>query len=259
MVKFIGILMWLYTTFASALVLEELIEKNQVEATFQHKKIGYYIGSFDPLHLGHEEVIQEILQQGLCDYILIYPTWGGDIYKNRTEVPIRLEMLSSSFRTHPKVIVTKMNSQDLQKTLTVDNPAQEINGKPTVKNFLPGTEFIGIIGSDTALDTVKDKKKLSVFMEGIRIPEKYKENTIGGIIALPVNSFIISQRQGDNLDSLEGKIGRRPILHIVQTKYPDISSTKIKTFLKEGKPISEFISSGVLEIIKKYDLYKDVS
>lgn len=254
--KFIGLVIGLYASFASALVLEELVEKNQLEATFEHKKIGYYIGSFDPLHLGHEQVVEEILNKELCDYVLIYPAWGGDIYKNRTDVTIRLEIIYSSFQHHPKVIVTKMNPQDLQKTLTVDTPQRTINDKPTVKNFTPEAEFIGIIGSDAALDTVKDKKRLSVFMEGIKIPEKYKENTLGGIIALPVHSFIVSQRQGDNLDSLEGKIGSRPILHIVQTKYPGMSSSKIKALLKEGKSISGFISSGVLDIIQKYHLYK---
>jgi hypothetical protein len=65
------------------IVLEELIQDQKLQATLSGKKVGYYIGSFDPLHLGHEGVIEEILNQNLCDYILLYPAWGGDDYKDR--------------------------------------------------------------------------------------------------------------------------------------------------------------------------------
>ena len=41
---------------AHALVLEDLVKNNQLQSTLQNKKVGYYIGSFDPIHKGHEEV-----------------------------------------------------------------------------------------------------------------------------------------------------------------------------------------------------------
>jgi cytidyltransferase-like protein len=140
--------MCIYVSTAQALVLEDLVKDGKLESTLSQQKIGYYIGSFDPLHLGHESVVNQILEQNLCDYVLIYPAWGGDEYKNRTDVQIRLEMLFAAFANHPKVIVTKLAPGALQNTL-MERAEDLIAGKPSVKTKLFGTEYIGIIGSDT--------------------------------------------------------------------------------------------------------------
>ena len=240
---------------ADALVLEDLVKNDKVESTLSYKKVGYYIGSFDPLHLGHEAVANQVLDQNLCDYVLIYPAWGGDEYKNRTDVKIRLEMLFATFENHPKIIVTKLTPGELQQAL-MQNADSLIIGKPSVKTKIPGVKYIGIIGSDTAIDTSNDLKKLSVFMKGIQIPEKYKHHTIGGIIAIPVQSFVIGLRSGDSIESLNGKFGDRPIIKIIQTNYTDSTSTKIRESVKTGKTIDGFVNQNVKTIIEKYKLYR---
>lgn len=108
-----------------------------------------------------------------------------------------------------------------------------------MKTKLFGTEYIGIIGSDTALETSKDLKKLSIFMRGIQIAEKYKEHTIGGIIAIPVQSFIITLRAGDSIDSLKGVFSDRPIIKTISTDYIDLSSTKVRKIIKNGSDLDK--------------------
>lgn len=251
------LLMCIYVSTAHALVLEDLVKDGKLESTLSQKKIGYYIGSFDPLHLGHESVVNQILEQNLCDYVLIYPAWGGDEYKNRTDVKIRLEMIFAAFKKHPKVIVTKLTPAELQGTLMKSDESLVV-GKPSVKTTLVGTEYIGIIGSDTALETSKDLKKLSVFMRGIQIAEKYKKHTIGGIIAIPVKGFIVSLRAGDSIDSLQGVFSDRPIIAAIPADYIHLSSTKVRKMIKNGGVLDEgFVSHGVNEIIKRYDLYRE--
>lgn len=251
------ILICIYVSTAHSLVLEDLVKDGKLESTLSQKKIGYYIGSFDPLHLGHESVVNQILEQNLCDYVLVYPAWGGDEYKNRTDVKIRLEMLFAAFQKHPKVIVTNLTPTELQSALMKSDESL-VAGKPSVKTTLIGTEYIGVIGSDTALETSKDLKKLSVFMRGIQIPEKYKENTIGGIIAIPVKSFIVSIRAGDSIDSLKGVFSDRPVIKTISTEKIDLSSTKVRKIIKNGSDLDKgFVSQGVHEIIKKCNLYRE--
>lgn len=237
-----------------AIVLEDL-SKHELCTLISHKKIGFYVGSFDPIHKGHESVVSNILAQGLVDYCLIYPAWGGDHYKNRTDVQLRLEMLFALYKDSPKVIVTKLDPGQLQDLLTKDSDLK-IVGKPTVKSAFEGTQYIGVIGSDTALETVKDEKKLSVFLKGIKLPDQYKQHTIGAIIALPAHTFIVNVRQGDDVSSLKGQLEDRPITDVLHLGYSDASSTKVRQKIQNNEDISDMVSPSTIEIIQKNGLYK---
>ena len=46
------------------------LEKMTDEELLHIKKLGYFLGSFDPMHLGHIEVIRIILEKEL--FILIW-------------------------------------------------------------------------------------------------------------------------------------------------------------------------------------------
>lgn len=242
-------------SMSHAIVLEDLIKKNLLEKTLLNKKVGYYLGSFDPLHLGHEKVVKKALESNLCDYVLIYPAWGGDGYKNRTDLRIRLEMLFATFADNPRVIVTKLNPGQLQEALTEDTDVL-IEEKPTVKSKIKGARYIGLIGSDAALDTNKDVKKRSVFMRGIKVPDKYKEHTAGGVIAIPVEGFIVNVRANESIQELKGKLGEFPILKVMETDLGNRSSTIVRAAVKKGEDIYQLVNPCVKEIISRENLYK---
>lgn len=239
--------------FSSSIVLEELTleEKHHL---LSNKKIGYFIGSFDPIHKGHQEIISTIIKNNLVDYCIVYPVWGGDEYKNRTDINIRLEMLFSLYQNNSKIIVTKLPPVALQKALTIDSPTTLLN-KPTVIPSTSKTTYVGILGSDAALKTASDVKKRSVFMKGIKIPEKYYYHSAGNVIALPVNSFIVFVRKGDDISVLKGKIHDSPIISTFEHN-DDISSTQIRNMIKENKDVTSLLAPSVLEIINKEALYQ---
>lgn len=252
-------------TSAQALVLENLIQQGKLQKTFSNKKIGYYIGSFDPLHLGHQDVAQ-IPLEGLVDYVLIFPNWGGDTYKKRIPIEKRLKMLFSVFKDHPRVIVTNLSPREMQHHLTVPDPSHTIDGKPIVKPAFEGTEFVGIVGSDSAIglgipleDPEKEKareKYLTVFMRGIQVADKHARGTIGGLIGIPVNAFIVAERDGEDVSVLKDKIGDRPILAIIQnTNHAHVSSTKVKKRLRDSQSLDEMVDSKVNKIIHEDRLY----
>jgi len=90
----------------------------------------------------------------------------------------------------------------------------------------------------------------------VKIPEKHHENTIGGIIALPVNDFIVSLRKGDNIDTLENMIGDRKIIATIKPTNNTASSTKARSKIKQGEDVSDLLSPEVVKIIKNHKLYK---
>lgn len=255
---------------AKALVLEDLIDHGTLEATLSYKKVGYYVGSFDPLHLGHDDVANLPIQQGLCDYVLIYPAWGGDDnYKKRVDIKLRQDMVFSAFADHPRVIVTRLSPQDMQRHLT--NPREQkssniiplvrttqgLEGKPLVEVALKGLEFIGIIGSDTALSFQGNPKAVCALLTGIQIPEKYHNHSLGGLMAFPGASFIVAMRTGDDISPLNNHIIDRPIIAVIKSeKEQALSSTGVKKALKNGESIDTMVSLGVAKIIKENGLYQ---
>lgn len=236
---------------AHALVLEDLTKNNQLQSMLQNKKVGYYIGSFDPIHKGHEEVAKTVLSKELCDYVIIYPSWGGDSYKQRASVELRLDMLFALFKDHPRIIVTRYPPQELQSALT------KVISKEIVAPKFKGLEFIGIIGSDTALKLNPNQPSSIAFMSGDIISAKHENHTWGGCIALPVSSFIVSMRDGDDITGLNKMTGGKPIINVLKLKKHDnISSTLIKKLLKNGSDISNWVSKPVVDIITNNKIYQ---
>jgi nicotinic acid mononucleotide adenylyltransferase len=251
--KIILIILCLYGFSAKALVLEQLAQDKELEITLKNQKICFYAGSFDPLHKGHEEVAMSLLKEALCDFVLIYPSWGGDSYKNRTDLKFRLNMLFSVFKYHPHVIVTSLPPKELQAILTIPDPAKRLRVKPAFE----GMHFVGIVGSDNALKTWPGDDESFGFMAGVEIPEKYSSHTMGGLMALPVDSFIIAMRYGDDISPLKGQIGYRRVIAVIESDQTNkISSTSIRNLLKSKKSIDGIVSKPVARIIEKYELYK---
>lgn len=54
-VKKIFLLLWGWGA-PEALRLEQLLQEKTLEETLGNKRIGYYIASFPPLHLGHQDI-----------------------------------------------------------------------------------------------------------------------------------------------------------------------------------------------------------
>jgi cytidyltransferase-like protein len=224
----------------SAEILDENFDCNLLKGS----KLGYYIGSFDPIHLGHQNVIEQALASGHVDYILIYPVPGGDRFKNRSDLSFRQSMIASIYQEHPKVLFTYWTPKELQdhfSSLTSD------------------LEIIGVIGSDVVTESLMGQNKefsekyRSVFMRGIPLKEKHHEDTVGALMALKANSFLVALRGNIDLSHLEGKIDDRPIRTFIPSK--NSSSTEVRNAIKNDLPFEQFLSFPVQAIIKQEGLY----
>ncbi len=241
----------------NALILESLITQNALEQIFSQKKVGYFVGSFDPLHKAHEIVAQAAIDLQLCDYVLIYPSWGGDQYKIRSNIEIRLDMLFAVFADHPNIIVTRLTPQKLQQTLTIIDTNTTMNDVIIRKPAWPRTSFVGIIGSDTALYLAPNPETSMYYMTGLEIPSHYATHTWGSCMALPAESFIIALRNNDDISHLNGRLRERPICGILSLdEGKEISSTLIKQIIQKNESIQELVSGAVWELIERKGLYR---
>lgn len=210
----------------------------------QGSKLGYYVGSFDPIHLGHQNVVEQALKSGHVDYVLIYPAPGKDQFKNRSDLALRQKLIAILYHDHPKVLTTSWTPKELQDRFI---------------SFAGTVEIIGIIGSDVVTETLmgQDKelseKYRSIFMRGIPLKEKHYQDAIGALMALKVDSFLVSLRGEIDLSYLENRIGDRPIRAFIQQK--SNSSTEVRNAIGNGQPFEQFLPYQVQAIIKQEGLY----
>ncbi len=213
------------------IVLETIDEKE----TLSGKKIGYFVGSFDPPTHAHIAIVEKALEH--LDFVIVHPVWGGDPYKKRTDVLIRNEMLFCLFEKHPKVIVSSYNPKTLQDSL----------------KDLPAT-FVGILGTDTLRYLAPNPETAKVYMTGLPITEEYANHTWGSCMAIKVDSFLLALREND---PPVAALDTRPIIAILELgTVKSLSSTSLKSALTQHQSLDSYTPKEIIAIIQKYNLYK---
>ncbi|MEM8628837.1 MAG: DUF6624 domain-containing protein [Chlamydiota bacterium] len=214
----------------------------------QDKKVGYYLASFDPIHLGHQKMIAAALSEGHVDYLLVYPIPGKDVWEKRNALSSRQEMLASLYAYDPRVLVTKWTPKELQDRFSAIGKNIEIIG-------IVGPE-IGeekLLGFDASWHTEYQK----AFMRGVPLQKQHFSDALGAVMALRARSFLVALREENDLSHFEKEIGERPIRRL----FPGIeyASNEVRRAVAEGKEFAHLISLPVQALIKKEGLYGWIS
>lgn len=75
-------------------------------------KIGIYLGSFDPIHIGHLSVITTVQNANLLDYIYVVPAYTNPWKNTSTSIDDRILFAMMALEEYPRVHV-----KDYEKTL----------------------------------------------------------------------------------------------------------------------------------------------
>ena len=189
-------------------------------------KIGIMGGSFDPVHIGHIDMAQKCMEEFLLDKIMFLPLGDPPHKKNITDKEIRIEMLSSAIKDFENFFLSRMEVDRVGKTYTYDTAT-------VLKQS--GDEYFFIIGGDSLNNLHKWYKAKELFK---------------------IMKFIVVDRQHIDEDGTQAeKMGAE----LYYSKYTglDISSTDIRDRVKKNQSVDTLVPQNVLEIIKKYGLYKN--
>jgi hypothetical protein len=102
-------------------------------------KIGFYQGSFDPIHIGHDETMRKAIAAAALDHVLIMP--GADVSlkkPNRTSQASRLEHLGELYADDPHILVNRKS----YGLASFERVAKSIRAR------CPDSKFYAIIGGD---------------------------------------------------------------------------------------------------------------
>ncbi len=183
-------------------------------------KIGVYVGSFDPIHIGHINLMDYLIDNKYLDKIIILPTgayWGKN---DLTDIDKRCEMIKLVKRDY--LIVDNINNK-YQYTYQILEVLNKIYKNDTL--YL-------IIAADNIISFNKWKNVDEILYN---------------------NRVIVLNRNNINIEEYVNKFKQKDRFVIVQN-YPfiDISSTSLREKINK-----DYLDDKVYEYILKNHLYNN--
>ena len=183
-------------------------------------RIGVYVGSFDPIHIGHINVMDYLIENKYVEKIIILPTCDYWDKRNLTDVNIRCEML-------------KLLNRDY---LIVDNENNRFKYTYEVLN---------------ALNDKYKKDELFLIISADNIISFDKWKNVDNILSK--NKVIVLNRNNIDILKYVSKFKQKDRFIVIQD-YPfiDVSSTALRNKLNKKYLIKE-----VYKYIKDNNLYNN--
>ena len=203
------------------------------------KRIGILGGTFDPPHLAHLRIAEEVREAYQLDKVFFIPA-GFPPHKKNILSPFtdRLEMVKLAIQKNPF-----FEALDIEKDII---PSYTLKTLQKLKRFYPKTDFFLIIGWDSfcEFETWWNYEKFLDFTNIIVIPRRIKSWEEAQ------KYFYIKIKELWFEKEIEEKV------FFYKTKSFDISSTLIRNLCKQGKSIRYLVPEKVYFYIQEKGLYK---
>ena len=186
-------------------------------------------GTFDPIHYGHLVTAEEALEQFELESVLFVPTGRPWMKEHEVVSPPEDRYLMT-------VIATASNPLFGVSRIEVDRdgPTYAVDTLRALKEELDADLFF-VTGADAILEIVQWKEQEDLF---------------------ELAHFIAATRPGYDMSGFEVPGIARGAVTIMNIPALAISSTDIRTRVKEGGPIRYLVPEGVKSYIEKAGLYR---
>lgn len=188
-------------------------------------KIGLYFGSFNPIHVGHLIIANHILNETGIQKIWFIISPQNPFKQENT-------LLNEYHRLHLVRLATEEDNRikvsDIEFGLP--KPSYTVNTLAYLAEKYPDNEFCIIMGSDSFQNITK-WKNYEVIIKNY-----------------PIYVYL---RPGFEIDN-----STEADLHIQEAPLLQLSSTRIRNYIKEGKSVRYMIPDKVLDEIERGGYYK---
>lgn len=187
-------------------------------------KIGILGGTFNPIHIGHLILAEEVREKLNLDKIIFVPAYLPP-HKNNADIAnasVRLEMVKLAISAN-----TYFSVSDIE--IKKDGLSYTINTVKEFRKAYPADELYFIIGSDL-LNYLDDWKDLNEVIKMVK--------------------FIVATRPGYPLEKIPSYISTIPIRAV------DISGFEIRKAIKENRSFRYLVPETVFNYINKHRLYR---
>ena len=201
----------------------------------QNKKVGIMGGTFDPIHYGHLILAQNALDTFSLDEILFVPS-GTPWLKESTKV------LSKNKRVSMTGMAIEDNPDFALSTIEIDREGNSYSYETVeeLKRMQPKTDFYFIMGADSLLE-----------IERWKHPDRLMAEC----------TLLVAVRDDCDREGLEKQIiyltdKYQADIRILPANRIDISSTKIRRMIREGKSVRYMLPDQIIRFIQKNHLYR---
>ena len=201
----------------------------------QNKKVGIMGGTFDPIHYGHLILAQNALDTFSLDEILFVPS-GTPWLKESTKV------LSKNKRVSMTGMAIEDNPDFALSTIEIDREGNSYSYETVeeLKRMQPKTDFYFIMGADSLLE-----------IERWKHPDRLMAEC----------TLLVAVRDDCDREGLEKQIiyltdKYQADIKILPANRIDISSTKIRQLIREGKSVRYMLPDQIIRFIQKNHLYR---
>ena len=188
-------------------------------------RIAIYGGSFNPMHIGHEKIVDYVLNNLNMDNIIIIPVGIPSHRENNLEQSdTRLKICKEIFKGNKKIEVSDIEIKSEGKSYTYDTllKLMDLYGE--------NNEFFEIIGEDS--------------LKSLKTWKNYEE-------LLKICKFIVFRRKDDKNIQIDEEFLNNKNIIILENEYYNISSTEIRNMVKNNEDISAFVNKKVKKLIEK--------
>lgn len=192
-------------------------------------RVGILGGSFDPPHIGHLLVGQDVSDTLTLDTLLIVPA-GSQPLKPDCQTPAaqRLRMAQLCFADLPKAVIDSVEVDRGGLSYMVDTVE-------TLHARWPAAELLLLVGQDVVatLPRWKDTARLFSMVQ----------------LVVLQRHLVVERDATDNVGSLPtGAV-------TVATRRVDVSSTEVRGRVRDGRSLAGFVTSAVASYIGSTGLY----
>ena len=192
-------------------------------------KIGFFGGSFDPVHFGHLMAARDACEQGCLDRVIFIPAARAPLKTAATRTPglARLALLRAAIADEPRFAVSDHELRRGGVNYTVD----------TVKHMrmeFPRAKLSWIIGGDQLA----------------QLPQWRELTTLAAWV-----EFIVIERPGHAVRAPAG-LPRGLRLRHCPGHTLGFSSTELRARAKRGLPLDWFTPHKVVALIRRRSLYR---
>jgi len=191
------------------------------------KKIGIWGGTFDPPHIAHLIIAQEVLEKLKLDQVWFIPSRIPPHKRNKpvTNTLQRWQMLKLALSGNPKFVASDIELRRKGISYTVDTLRTLSLQKPKRKLYL-------ILGADNLK-----------FLPGWKEPEEI----------FRLAQVVLVRRPGLKISRANSWVKKRVL---IEAPLLEISSSQIRERVKKGESITYWVPEKVKRYIEKYKLYR---